>query len=674
MQKLDTELHRRCVNAIRFLAIDAVEKANSGHPGMPMGAAEIAFVLWTRHLRYNPKDPRWPGRDRFVLSAGHASMLIYGLLHFAGFDVTLDDIKAFRQYGSRTPGHPEYGLTPGVEATTGPLGQGLSNAVGMALSARMLAARLDDGAGGLHETRVYCLCSDGDVMEGVTSEAASLAGHLGLSNLIALYDDNKVSLAGKTEVTFTEDVSARYAAQGWFVQRVDGMDPEAVHRAIETAKAQGDKPSFIQCRTVLGYGSPHKAETHEAHGSPLGKDETKATKENLGWPLEPTFLIPDEVRAVWAARAEELRPAYEEWQARLQSLRQRDPAKAKLLDQLSPDRQLPADLPEQLFAAVSSVNAAESTRKLGQSVIQKAAQLMPALVGGSADLDPSTLTYLKDGGDVQKGRYGGRNIHFGVREHAMGAIVNGLAYEGAFIPFGATFLLFSDYMRPPIRLAALSHLQALFVYTHDSIFLGEDGPTHQPVEQICALRAIPNVELWRPSDPSEVAAAWAAALERKKGPTVMALTRQKIAPLQRSGPADVRTALRGAYALVEPQGAPELVLIATGSEVPATQAALALLPEALRSKTRLVSMPCVERFLKWPRDEQRKLLPRDGKARLVAVEAALGIDWFRLIGDGLVIGVDHFGASAPDKALADAYNLTPAKIAARIQAWLAGGA
>ena len=668
---LDAELLTKSVNTIRFLAVDAVEKANSGHPGMPMGAANMAFVLWQRHIRWNPKDPRWPNRDRFVLSAGHGSMLLYSLLHLGGFDVTIDDLKSFRQYGSKTPGHPEYGLTPGVECTTGPLGQGISNAVGMALSGKMMQARFGEVAG----HRVYGICSDGDLMEGVTGEAASIAGHLKLGNLIFLWDDNHISIEGQTEITFTEDVLKRFEAYGWFTHRVTrGNDAEAIDRAIESCKEQHDKPSIIAVRTHIGFGAPKKQDTRQAHGEPLGKEELKAAKENLGWPLEPTFLIPDEVKKVWADRVADNLRAYDAWQEKLAAFKEGDAAKAALWDALSPERKLPADLAEQLAASLAQVTAAESTRKLSQTVIQKAAALVPALAGGSADLEPSTFTAITGGGDVDAGKYEGRVFHFGIREHAMGAVVNGLAYEGSFIPYSATFLLFSDYMRPPIRLAALSHLQSIFVFTHDSIYLGEDGPTHQPVEQLASLRAIPNLEVWRPADPTEVAAAWAAAIERKQGPSLFALSRQKLQPLQRATPASVRDALKGAYAVVEPKGDCELVLIATGSEVSAAQASLAHLPDDLRAKTRLVSMPCVERYLKWPKAEQRKLVPHDGKARLVAVEAAVGLDWYRILGDGLMIGVDRFGASAPEKALADAYNLTPAKIAKRILDWIADGA
>jgi transketolase len=670
MATTSPELLKKAIDTIRFLAVDAVENANSGHPGMPMGAAPMAHVLWTRHLRFNPKDPRWANRDRFVLSAGHGSMLLYALLHLAGFDVTLDDLKKFRQLHSKTPGHPEFRDTPGVEATTGPLGQGISNAVGMALSQRMLAARVGDD---LIDNYVYGICSDGDLMEGVSGEASSIAGHLGLGNLIFLYDDNRVSLAGPTEITFTEDRLERYRAYGWHTAQVeDGNDTEAIDRAIREAKQETRRPSLISVRTVIGYGSPNKANSFEAHGSPLGKDEVKLTKQKLGWPLEPTFLVPDEVRAVWAGRVEELKKGYDAWQQKLGQWR-KDPAHARLWDQYM-NREVPRDLPEQLAKVVASTSAPEATRKVSQAVLQVAAEVVPNLVGGSADLDPSTFTYLKGRGDVNRDDYGARNIHFGVREHGMGSIVNGFAYDGFFIPYGATFLLFSDYMRPPIRLAALSKLQSLFVYTHDSIFLGEDGPTHQPIEQLAALRAIPNLQLWRPGDPLEVAATWAAALERKDGPTVLVFTRQKLPPLQRATPGDIRKVLRGAYTLVESDGEPELVVIATGSELPASQEALKFLDAGLRARTRLVSMPCVERFLQWPGEEQRKLIPHDTSTRLVAVEAAGGLDWYRIIGDGLMVGVDRFGASAPEKALADAYGMTPQKIAGRIGKWMAEGA
>jgi transketolase len=596
-------------------------------------------------------------------------------LHLAGFKVSLDDLKRFRQLHSNTPGHPEFGDTDGVEATTGPLGQGVANAVGFALSQKMLAARLGEG---VLDSTVYVICSDGDLMEGVASEASSLAGHLGLGNLILLYDDNHVSLAGHTEITFTEDRLGRYAAYGWHTLRVDdGNDVEGIDRAIAAARAVKDKPSLISVRTVLGYGAPTKANTHEAHGSPLGKDEVRRAKENLGWPLEPTFFVPDEVRAFWAGRVEELKKDYEVWQKRFAQWRLSNGDKARVFDQHA-SRAVPGNLAEELVKVVAAVKDGDSTRKIASSVLQKAAELVPSLVGGSADLDPSTLTYLKNTGDVGRGQFGGRNIHFGVREHGMGAVVNGFAYDGFFLPYSATFLVFSDYMRPPIRIAALSKLRSIFVYTHDSVLLGEDGPTHQPVEHLAALRAIPNIQLWRPGDPLEVAASWAAALERDDGPTILVFSRQKLPPLQRATSGDIQKILRGAYALVEPQleagEDPELCIIATGSELPVAQAALGLLEPKLAAKTRLVSMPCVERFLSWNGDAQRKLIPHDTKTKLVAVEAAGGLDWYRIIGDGLMVGIDRFGASAPEKAIADAFGLTPQKVAGRIQKWLQEGA
>src|SRR5467141_529348 len=545
-----SELEKKAIDTIRFLAVDAVENANSGHPGLPMGAAPMAHVLWTRHLRFNPKDPRWPNRDRFVLSAGHGSMLLYALLHLAGFDVSLDDLRKFRQLHSKTPGHPEFRDTPGVEATTGPLGQGISNAVGMALSLRMLAARLGDG---LIDGYVYGICSDGDLMEGVSAEASSLAGFLRLGNLIFLYDDNRVSLAGHTDVTFTEDRLKRYEAYGWHTQQVDdGNDTEAIDRAIRAAKAEKDRPSLIAVRTVIGYGSPNKADTHEAHGSPLGKDEVRLTKQRLGWPQEPTFLVPDEVRASWAARVEELKKGYDAWQQKIAQWR-KDPAHTRLWDQYA-NREVPRDLPDQLAKVVASTTAPEATRKVSQAVIQKVAELVPNLVGGSADLDPSTFTYIKDGGDVKPGDYRGRNVHFGVREHGMGAVCNGFAHDGFFIPFGATFLLFSDYMRPPIRLAALSRLQTLFVYTHDSIFLGEDGPTHQPIEHLPSLRAIPNLCLIRPADANETVWAWRAGIERRDGPVALALTWQVLPVFDREKYAPAEGLMRGAYVLADAKG------------------------------------------------------------------------------------------------------------------------
>jgi transketolase len=670
MSTLSPELHKKCVDTIRFLAVDGVEKANSGHPGMPMGAATMAFVLWNRFLKYDPRAPRWANRDRFVLSAGHGSMLIYSLLHLAGFDVQMDDLKSFRQLHSRTPGHPEFGETPGVECTTGPLGQGISNAVGFALSAKLLAARVNkpSSTGWVPvDHYVYGIAGDGCLMEGVSAESASFAGHHELGNLIFFYDDNQITIEGATNITFTEDRLARYAALGWHVQQVaDGNDAEAIDAAIRAAQAEKKKPSLIAVRSVIGYGAPHKAGTRHAHGEPLGKEELKATKEALGWPLEPTFLVPDEVRAVWAARGAESQAAADKWREEFARWSSEHPDLAALFRKLE-TREAPADLAQQLAASVASITAPESTRKISQAVIQKAAELVPSMVGGSADLEPSCFTAIKAGGDVTPENFGARTLHFGVREHGMGAIVNGLAYDGFFLPHGSTFLIFSDYMRPPIRLAALSKLRSTFVFTHDSIFLGEDGPTHQPVEQLAALRAIPNLEVWRPADGVETAAAWASALTRQGGPTLISLTRQKTAVLARTQPFDVSVASRGAYVVADSEGAPDVVIVATGSEVGSAQAAIKLLSPG--TKARLVSMPCTEKFLAWPKAEREALIPP--AARCVAVEAAGGLDWYRIVGRGLVCGIDGYGASAPEKALADHYGFTPEKLAARISAWLA---
>jgi transketolase len=670
MSALAPELQKKCVDTIRFLAADGVEKANSGHPGMPMGAAALAFTLWSRHLRFDPRAPRWAGRDRFVLSAGHGSMLIYSLLHLAGFDVTLDDLKSFRQLHSRTPGHPEFGETPGVECTTGPLGQGISNAVGFALSGKLLAARLNTPSStGFTPINhfVYALAGDGCLMEGVSAEAASFAGHHQLGNLICFYDDNQITIEGDTSITFTEDRLARFAALGWHVQQVhDGNDAEAIDAAIRAAQAETKRPSLIAVRTVADHGAPHKAGTRHAHGEPLGKEEMKAAKEALGWPLEPTFLIPDEVRAVWAARIAENQAAADKWREELGRWASEHPELAALLRKLE-TRETPADLAQQLATSVAAVTAAESTRKLSQTIIQKAAELVPSMVGGSADLEPSCFTAIKAGGDVTPENFAARTLHFGVREHGMGAIVNGLAYDGFFLPHGSTFLVFSDYMRPPIRLASLSKLRSIFVFTHDSIFLGEDGPTHQPVEHLAALRTIPNLHVWRPADPVETAAAWSSALQRTDGPTVLSLTRQKVAPIARALPFDVGVALEGAYAVSDAGGTPEVVIVATGSELATAQAALKLLPAAL--KVRLVSMPCTEKFLAWPKAKRETLIPPS--ARCVAVEASGGLDWYRIVGRGLVCGIDGFGASAPEKALAGHFGYTPEKVAARITAWLA---
>jgi len=655
------ELTKKCVDTIRFLAADAVQQANSGHPGMPMGAADMAFVLWTRHLRFDPKEPRWIGRDRFVLSAGHGSMLLYSLLHLAGFDVSIDDLKKFRQLHSKTPGHPEFRHTPGVEITSGPLGQGFANGVGMALAQAMLSARLGPG-NPVEDHFVYAIVSDGDLMEGVAAEAASFAGHNRLGRLIYLYDDNEVTIDGRTSIAFTgEDVTKRFEGYGWHVQTVDGRDHDGIDRAISAAK-QDPRPSLVRVRTTIGYGAPKKQGTSGVHGAPLGEEELKAAKENLGWPLEPRFLVPDDVRAFWQetvaakqADAARRREAERAWRAE-------NADDAAILD-AHLQRTLPADLRQKLL---DGLDVADSTRKLSNVVIQKAAALVPALVGGSADLAESNLTDIKGGGAVAPCAYNARNIHYGIREHAMGAIANGMAYEQLFVPFCATFLQFADYMRPPIRLAALSKLQTIFVYTHDSIFLGEDGPTHQPIEHLTALRAIPELHVVRPGDGLETALGWAHALERKDGPTALILSRQKLAKIARPTGFDAAAVAKGGYVVQDAPGA-TLTVIATGSELATAQAALELLAKQ-GIAARLVSIPCLACFEAQPASYRDTVVPRSH--RVAVVEAARGLEWWRYAGrDGLVVGIDRFGASAPEKALAEEYGLTPAKVAEKIAAW-----
>jgi len=659
------ELVEKAVNTIRMLAADAVQQANSGHPGMPMGAADMAFVLWTRHLRFDPKDPRWVGRDRFVLSAGHGSMLLYSLLHLAGFDCTQDDLKKFRQFGSRTAGHPEFGHLPGVEVTSGPLGQGFANGVGFALGQAMLAAKLGPGSP-VGDHFVYAIVSDGDLMEGVAAEAASFAGHNRLGRIVYLYDDNQITIDGKTSIAFTgEDVTRRFEGYGWHVQSVDGRDLEGIHQAIEAAKAETGMPSLIRVRTTIGFGSPGKAGKSSAHGAPLGEDELRATKKSLGWPEEPRFLVPEDVRAFWSEVRTEKAAGVAAARAKEKDWRSANPDKAALLD-VHVERWVPEKILERLLDGGAG---ADATRKLSSQAIQKIAPLVPSLVGGSADLAESNLTDIKGAGAFSPENPAGRNVHYGIREHAMGAIANGLAYDGLFVPFTGTFLQFSDYMRPAVRLAALARLQSIYVWTHDSIFLGEDGPTHQPVEHLTALRAIPNLHVVRPCDGEEVAVAWAHALQRRDGPTALVLSRQKIAPARRDGPFDPAAALKGAHVVASPAGA-RFTLVATGSEVPLAQAALDLLA-AKGTPGRLVSMPCRECYEAQPEAWRDEVVPTS--LPVAVVEAARGLEWWKLAGrTGLVLGIETFGASAPEKALAEAYGFTPAKVAERLERWLSG--
>jgi transketolase len=671
------ELEERCVNTIRFLAVDAVEKAKSGHPGTPMGMADIGFVIWTEFLRHDPLEPQWKNRDRFVLSAGHASMLLYSLLHLTGSpDMTLDELKHFRQWGSRTAGHPEYGHASGIEVTTGPLGQGFANGVGMGLAAKMLAARYNTSDPFQPvDHYIYAICSDGDLMEGISSEAASIAGHLGLGNLIYFYDDNNISIEGETRLAFSEDAKKRFEAVGWHVQTIDGHDRGAIRKAIKRAQRETARPSMIVSRTVIGWGSPKYHGTARAHGEPLGADEVKATKEALGWPQEPTFYVPDEVQAEFTRKTKKLARERKKWDKEMTAWRVRQPQLAEEWDRAW-SHWLPDGFELPLLDAGKS-DKPIATRALSGQVIQKIATIAPFVIGGSADLAPSTNTLIKDAGSVERPKgeekhppafdiFKGRNLHFGIREHAMGAIVNGVTLYGAWRCYGATFLIFSDYMRPSVRLAALMKIPSIFVYTHDSVFLGEDGPTHQPVEHLFALRLIPNMTLFRPADGAEVAMAWAHALKASDGPTVLVLTRQKLDPLPHPLEFDPKRILRGAYVL-DGYESGEVTIIATGSEVPlAVKTADLLRGEG--TNVRVVSAPSLDLFDRQPAEYQSEVLP--DRSRVVCIEAGRSSGWYKYVNhDALIVGIDRYGASAPYERIAEELGFTPEKVAARIREW-----
>jgi transketolase len=655
------------IHCIRFLAVDAVEKAKSGHPGMPMGMADVGYLIWTRFLRHQPQHPDWPDRDRFVLSAGHGSMLLYALLHLAGYDLPMEEIMRFRQLGSRTPGHPEHGVAPGVETTTGPLGQGFANGVGFAVAGRMMSARFNTSDFSPVTHRVFGIVSDGDLMEGVASEAASLAGHWKLGNLNYVYDDNHVTIEGDTALAFVEDVARRFEAYGWHVQRANPYDHRALATALTAAVDETERPSLVICRSHIGYGAPHKQDSRESHGEPLGPEEAAAAKRALGWPESPPFLVPDEVRARFARRAAELVPVYDEWRRGLDAWRARHPDRAELWDQMQ-ERRVPPDLMERLIE--SAPKGGDATRGHGHHVLQQVAARVPSVVGGSADLEPSTKTSIDGSPSIGPGRYEGRNFHFGVREHAMTSICNGIALSGPFIPYGSSFLVFTDYARPAIRLSALMRLQAVWVYTHDSVFLGEDGPTHQPVEHLTSLRAIPNLLVVRPADGPETAAAWGLALERRDGPTLIALTRQKLPALERKEPLDPARFRRGGYVLRDAAGEDPVTLIATGSEVClAVEAARRL--DASGLAARVVSMPAPQLF--WDQDASWRdaLLPPGG--RRVSLEAGATLYWHRLLGErGLAIGIDQYGESAPYPDVMEHFGFTPEKVAKRVLDWSRG--
>jgi transketolase len=673
-----TDLDQLSIDTIRFLSVDAVQKANSGHPGLPMGAAPMAYVLWTRFLKHDPAQPKWPDRDRFVLSGGHGSMLLYSLLHLTGYDLTMEDLKSFRQWGSRTPGHPESHITPGVEATTGPLGQGISNAVGMAIAEAHLAARFNRPGHEIIDHHTYVLASDGDMMEGVASEACSLAGHLRLGKLIVLYDDNHISLAGSTPIAFSEDVQARFRAYGWHTDHVDdGNDLAAIERALDAARRETGRPSLIAVRTVIGYGAPHKAGTFEAHGSPLGPDEVKAAKCNLGWPTEPDFYVPKEALDNFRRALDVGKKARERWLERLAAYRRDFADRATELE-----RRLAGQLPQGWDAELPKFDADEkgmATRKASEAVMQALAKSLPELMGGSADLNPSTFTWLKGDGDFESPAtsaenvqgavgggwgYQGRNLHFGVREHGMGAAVNGMALHGGFIPYGATFLIFSDYMRPAVRLSALSRIGSVWVYTHDSIGLGEDGPTHQAVEHYMALRAIPDLLFMRPADANETAWAWRMAVEMRHNPTVLALSRQNLPTFDRQRYASAEGLRRGAYVMNPDVANPDILLLATGSEVQHIVAAERTLT-AKGVKARIVSMPCWGLFEAQAQGYRDSVLP-PAVTRRLSVEAGVTLGWHKWIGDrGRSIGLDRFGASAPGPRIMKEFGFTADNVVAR---------
>jgi len=661
------------INTIRFLAIDAIQKANSGHPGLPMGAAPMAYILWTRFLKHNPGNPQWFNRDRFVLSAGHGSMLLYSLLHLTGYDLSLDQIKQFRQWGSMTPGHPERGITPGVEVTTGPLGQGFGNAIGMAMAEAFLAARYNQLGHKIIDHYTYSLVSDGDLMEGVASESASLAGHLRLGKLICLYDNNHVTLSAATDLTFTEDVKKRFAAYGWHTQSIaDGNDLKTIERAIKRAHQVKARPSLILVQTHLGFGSPNKQDTYEAHGSPLGEAEVILTKQNLGWPLEPSFYIPESALANFRKAVDKGKKYETNWDKRFSAYAQSYPDLAQELRRMMQgelpqgwDMDIPEFLPDTKGMA---------TRVASGKIMNGIASKLPTFIGGSADLDPSTHTALAEEGDFE-GRqetmydsqgsvgggwsYSGNNLHFGIREHAMGSIINGMAAHGGTLPFGSTFLIFSDYMRPPMRLAALMGLHVIYVFTHDSIALGEDGPTHEPVEQLLGLRSIPNMLVIRPADANETAAAWRIAIEHKDGPVALILTRQNLPILDLKKYTQLPLGVRsGGYVLADANGStlPDITLIATGSEVPLALAAREKL-ETQGIRARVVSLPCWNLFDAQPVEYKEAVLPPD--VPMLAIEAGVSLGWRPYVGAGIaVIGVDRFGASAPGETVMREYGFS----------------
>ena len=659
------KLDSLCINTIRTLSMDAVQKANSGHPGTPMALAPLGFVLWDRYLRYNPSNPHWPGRDRFILSNGHASMLLYSLLHLTGFDLSLDDLKRFRQWDSKTPGHPEYGLTAGVETTTGPLGQGVANSVGFAIAQRWLASQFNKNGHDLFDYRIYAICGDGDLMEGVSNEAASVAGHLGLSNLIWFYDNNHITIEGSTSLAFSDDVATRFVAWHWNVLRIsDVNDLDLLDVAIQAAQRETQRPSLIIVDSHIGWGSPHRQDTKEAHGEALGADEVRLTKIAYGWPPDAQFLVPDEVKNYMGQAVPRGAQLEKDWNDRYSAWAKEFPALAKMWRQM-----VKHELPDGWDKDISSFPADAkglATRDSSNKVQNAIAKNVPWLLGGSADLYPSTKTLIAGADDFEKGSYSGRNFHFGIREHAMGSIVNGMALS-ALRPYGSTFLIFSDYMRPAIRLSALMDIPAIFVYTHDSVGLGEDGPTHQPIEQLMSLRAIPRLMVFRPADANEVAETWRLIMRLKKRPALMALTRQAVPTFDRSKYASAAGVAKGAYIMADSGGTPEVILMGTGSEVQLCVGACEQLT-AEGIKARVVSMPCWELFEEQSAEYKTQVLPPEVRAR-VAVEAGTSLGWREYVGnDGIVVARDDFGASAPIKDLLQHFGFTVENVVAKAHA------
>jgi len=658
-----TTLDQNCINALRVLAMDGVQKAKSGHPGMPMGMADVAYVLWTRHLKHNPRNPRWSNRDRFVLSAGHGSMLLYSLLHLTGYPMSMEDLKQFRQWESKTPGHPEHDLDLGIETTTGPLGQGFANGVGMAIAQKHLAARFNRPDYALFDHAIYAIVSDGDMMEGISHEAASLAGHLGLDNLIYFYDDNSITIEGSTDIAFTEDVQARFRAYGWHVQAIDGHDIDAIDAAIRTAKAQKGKPHLIACKTTIAQGSPNMQGSAKAHGAPLGDEEIRLAKDGFGWPSQEPFFVPNDVIAHYRLAVPQGERAEAKWRDLFTGYEAAYPQEADELQRI-----LKGELPANWAQSVPHFRpdgSAMATRAASGKVLNAIAPALPELLGGSADLAPSNNTYLKDFSEFAKENPLGRNFHFGVREHAMGSLLNGMALYGGLQVYGGTFMVFSDYMRPAVRLAAIMKLPVIYVFTHDSIYVGEDGPTHEPVEQVMSLRLIPGLTVIRPADANETAAAWKVALEHKNGPVALALTRQSLPTLEEAADQAMQGVARGAYVLSEsPLNRVDIILLATGSEVADALAAQKLLQER-RIGARVVSMPSWELFEAQPLFYKHTVLPPDVTRRL-AIEAGVTLGWERYVGSyGDVIGLNRFGASAPYQRLKEEFGFTPADIAER---------